>query len=195
MIEIYFILILFCLGASLLNMVSRQNFLWIYFLLVAAYELGLFYGWVSPEVYNSSPLAYITFFVFYYARQKNSCRKTLCFLGITVLAGCLWLFYRNGMAHYSVKAGITVSVVYILFALQWFLSQLTHVDATSLLRKQAFWISVSLLIWSVFFLFRLIPMYWLDIHDTVFLNQIHKAFQILTILCYGLFFRALLCKF
>lgn len=195
MIEIYFTIILFCLGASLLNEVSRQNLLWIYFLLVVMYELGLFNGWLSPEVYNSSPLAYITFFMFYYSSLKNSYRKTIGFLGMTALLGCLYFFYQKGMEGYSVKAGITASIAYILFTLQWFISQLTHVDDISLLKKQAFWISTSLLIWSVFFLFRLVPMYWLNIHDRQFLQQINTAYQILTLISYGIFFRALFCKF
>lgn len=195
MIEIYFTVILFCLAASLINKVSGQNFLWIYFLLVVIYELGLFKGLITPEIYNSSPLAYISFFSFYYAYQPRRYKKTIYILGSTALGVCLYIFYTNGMASYSIEAGVAACIVYILFALLWFLAQLTNVDEISLLKKQAFWISVSLLIWSVFFLFRLIPMYWLNSNDIKFLIQINTAYQVLTILCYVIFLKALACKF
>ncbi len=87
-----------------------------------------------------------------------------------------------------------MSLTYILFALQWLFNQLKHVDKNSLLKKQAFWFSTSLLIWSVIFLFRLIPMYWLDINDNNFLRQINLGYQITTILSYCLFLRGLFCK-
>lgn len=194
MIWIYFIIIVFCLGASLLNKVSRQNFLWVYFLLVVVYELGLFYGLLKRQVYNGSPLLYITFFSYYYGYQKNGYREAVGLLGLSSVMYCLYLLFTNGIFKYSNNVGIALSIVYILFVLLWFLSQLTNVDEISLTRKQTFWISVSLLLWSVFFLFRVIPMYWLDINDTEFLIQINTAYQVLTILCYGLFFRALFCK-
>lgn len=195
MIWIYFTIILFCLGASLLNKVSRQNFLYGYFILVVFYELGLFTGLITPEVYNSSPPVYISFFTFYYSFQQNSFRKTIYAIGLFAVAFCLYTFYDNGVKSYSIEAGVAASITYVVFTLLWFLSQLTNVDEISLHQKQTFWISTSLLIWSVFFLFRLIPMYWLNINDIEFLTQINTAYQVLTIVCYGIFFRALLCKY
>jgi hypothetical protein len=195
MIWIYFTIILFCLGASFFNKVSRQNFLYGYFLLVVVYELGLFKKIIPPEVYNSSPPVYIAFFTFYYSFQKNSFRKTVYAIGLCAVAFCLYTFYGNGVKNYSIEAGVAASIAYVIFTLLWFLSQLTNVDEISLHQKQTFWVSTSLLIWSVFFLFRLIPMYWLNINDIQFLTQINIAYQVLTIICYGIFFRALLCKY
>lgn len=193
--RIYLVIIFFCLGASFYNKVSRQNFLWVYFLLVVVYELGLFKKIIPPEMYNSSPPVYIAFFTFYFGFQKNSFRKTVYALGSVAIGYCLYVFYSNGIKNYSIGAGVTASIAYVLFALLWFISQLTNVDEISLLKKQAFWISASLLIWSVFFLFRLIPMYWLNINDIQFLTQINVAYQMFTIICYCIFLRALLCKY
>ncbi|MCL9804441.1 hypothetical protein NAT51_02840 [Flavobacterium amniphilum] len=166
-----------------------------YFLLVVIFELGLFKGWITPEVYNSSPPAYISFFIFYYGFQQNSFRKTIYAIGLLAVAFCVYIFYGNGVKSYSIEAGVSASIAYVLFTLLWFISQLTNVDEISLLKKQAFWVSTSMLIWSVFFLFRLIPMYWLNINDIQFLTQINIAYQVLTIVCYCMLFRALLCKY
>lgn len=195
MIQIYFTIILFCLGASFFNKVSRQNFLWVYFLLVVVFELGLFKKIIPQEVYNSSPPVYIAFFTFYFGFQRNSFRRAVYALGSVAIGYCLYVFYSNGIKNYSIEAGVTASIAYVLFTLLWFIRQLTNVDEISLLKKQAFWISASLLIWSVFFLFRLVPMYWLNINDIQFLTQINIAYQVLTIVSYGIFFRALFCKY
>lgn len=195
MIQSYFTLLLLCLGVSLRNKSSRQGFLWIYFLMVSIFELGRFYGLLTPAVYNSSPLFYIAFFCFYYSNEPHSYRKIVYALGTIAIAYCLSVFYHHGFTNYSIKAGVAVSIAYIVFTLLWFLSQLSHVNDISLPKKQAFWVSTALLIWAVFFLFRLIPMYWLNSNDILFLTQINIAYQVLTIVSYGIFLRALFCKY
>ena len=193
MLKIYFITILFCLGASFINKVSRQNNLWVYFSIVIFIEIGFYLTFIPIEVYNISALLYISFFVYYFGNQKKSNKKIIYIIGIIALVFCFY-FFSNGMHSYSIESGIAMNLVYIIFSLQWLLSQLMHVDENSLLKKQAFWFSTSLLIWSVVFLFRLIPMYWLDINDNTFLRQINLGYQITTILSYCLFLRGLFCK-
>lgn len=191
---IYFTIILFCLGASFLNKVSRQNLLYLYFFLVVSIEIGFFTRIVPVAIYNSSPLLYISFFTFYFGNQKNGTKKTIYSIGSIAFISCLYFYAFEGLEKYSTQAGTAMNLVYIIFSLQWLLSQLMHVDENSLLKKQAFWFSTSLLIWSVVFLFRLIPMYWLDINDNTFLRQINCGYQITTILSYCLFLRGLFCK-
>lgn len=192
--KIYFTIILFCLGTSFLNKVSRQNLLYIYFLSVVIIEIGFFVEIVSREIYNSSPLFYTLFFTFYFGNQKNGNNKIMYTLGGIAFICCLYFYRLEGLEEYSTQAGTVMNLIYIVFALQWLFNQLKHVDENSLLKKQAFWFSTSLLIWSVIFLFRLIPMYWLDINDNNFLRQINLGYQITTILSYCLFLKGLFCK-
>ena len=192
--KIYFTIILFCLGTSFLNKVSRQNLLYIYFSLVVIIEIGLYTRLLPILIYNSSPLLYISFFTFYYSYQKNSNKKIIYAIGSIAFTFCLYFYAIEGFEKYSIQAGTAMNLVYIVFALQWLFNQLKHVDENSLLKKQAFWFSTSLLIWSVIFLFRLIPMYWLDINDNNFLRQINLGYQITTILSYCLFLKGLFCK-
>jgi hypothetical protein len=190
---IYFTIILFCLGASFLNKVSRQNNLWIYFLSVVFIEIGIFTRIIPTQIYIISPLIYISFFTYYFGNQKNSDKKLIYTLGIISLVLCLY-FLSKGFHFYSIEAGIVMNLVYIIFALQWLLGELMYVDENSLLKKQAFWFSFSLLLWSVFFLFRLIPMNWFAKNDTDFLNTMNLIYQQATILSYCLFLRGLFCK-
>jgi len=191
---IYFIVILFCLGASFLNKVSRQNLLYIYFLLVVTIEIGAFFRIVPRDIYNSSPLFYILFFIFYFGNQKNSNKKVIYFLGFFAFISCIFFYVYEGLKEYSTYAGTSMSIIYIIYSLLWFIYQLLHVDSISIVKKQAFWVSCSLLIWAVFFIFRSIPMHWLNMHDYDFLVQINFGFQIITIFSYLIFLRGLFCK-
>uniref|UniRef100_UPI00404AE0E5 hypothetical protein n=2 Tax=Flavobacterium sp. TaxID=239 RepID=UPI00404AE0E5 len=190
----YYTITVCCLGASFINKVSRQNFVWIYFLLVNIMELGNRNKVILPEIYNLHPLAYGAFFTFYFSNQKNSNKKIIYSVGITAFIICLTVLIKNGLKTYSIGAGLSASFLYISLSLYWLFNQLNHVDKNSLLKKQAFWFSTSILIWSVVFLFRIIPMYWLDVHDHNFLKNINYGFQIITILTYGMFLRGLFCK-
>lgn len=194
LVTIYFAILLLCLGTSIINKVSRQNFLYLYFFIVVIIEIGFFIRIVPVAIYNSSPLLYISFFTFYFGNQKNCSQKIIYTLGLIACICCLYFYLTEGLEQYSTKAGTAMNCIYIIFALQWLFNQLKHVDENSLLKKQVFWFSVSLLIWSVVFLFRLIPMYWLDINDNHFLRQINLGYQITTILSYCLFLRGLFCK-
>lgn len=190
----YFIIILFCLGASFLNKISRQNLLYIYFLIVVIFEGGIFVRILPRVIYNSSPLLYLPFFTFYFLNQNNGNKKTIYSIGSIAFIICVYFYTYEGLENYSTRAGTAMSITYIVYSLLWFLTQIISPDENSLLKKQAFWISSSLLIWAVFFIFRSIPMYWLNIHDHDFLVQINFGFHIITIFSYLLFLRGLFCK-
>ena len=190
----YFIIILFCLGASFFNKVSRQNLLYIYFLIVVIFEGGIFVRILPRVIYNSSPLLYLPFFTFYFLNQNNGNKKTIYSIGSIAFIICVYFYTYEGLENYSTRAGTAMSITYIVYSLLWFLTQIISPDENSLLKKQAFWISSSLLIWAVFFIFRSIPMYWLNIHDHDFLVQINFGFHIITIFSYLLFLRGLFCK-
>ncbi|MBF02971.1 MAG: hypothetical protein CMP76_06710 [Flavobacterium sp.] len=162
--------------------------------MVLILELGFISKLIPNAVYHSSPLFYIPFFSYFFQSQISMNKKLVANFGIIFLISSFVFFSLEGFDKYSVLAGTSMSIAYIVYCLLWFLSQVINPDQYSLLKKQTFWISCSLIIWSVFFIFRSIPMYWLNIHDYAFLIQINIGFQIITIFSYLLFLKGLFCK-
>ena len=192
--QAYFIIILTCFVASFLNKVSRQNFLPVYFSFIVSIEIGHYYKLFPVAVYHSTPLFFILFFKSYFQNQIKNYKNLIAILGVIALIISICFYSYEGFDTYSTPAGTSMSVLYIVYSLLWLLSQIINPDENSLLKKQAFWISSSLLIWAVFFIFRSIPMYWLNRYDYDFLIQINFGFQIITIFSYVLFLRGLFCR-
>lgn len=191
----YFLIIVTCLVASFLNSVSRQNLLYIYFSFIVSIEMGHYIKLVPVEIYNSSPLFFILFFKDYFKKQIKSKKKLIESLGTIAFIISVCFYSYEGFDNYSTLAGTLMSVLYIVYALLWLLSQIINTDENPILKKQTFWVSSSLLIWAVFFIFRSIPMYWLNNNDIEFLIQINSGFQIITIFSYLLFLRGLFVKY
>lgn len=195
LVNIYLTILFFCLVVSINQRTARQRFLWLYFSVVLVIESTKIFQWgnFSSVIYTYSSLTYILFFLYYYILLKIN--KIL----ISVLAIVSIILYFYFVVHcdddYPIPVGILMSLIYIILSLLWFANQLLHTDAIRIHNKQSFWVSFSLLIWSVFFLFRLIPMYWLNINDTDFLKDINLGYQIITIISYFVFLRGLFCKF
>lgn len=195
LINLYLFTIAVCLAFSIQNRLARQRYLWLYFGIVLIIETTKIFGWgnFSSEIYTYSALAYILYFLCYYRIVKVNTILT----GVLAITSIILYFYFviNSKDDYPTAVGILMSTIYIILSLIWFVNQLLHTDSVRITQKQTFWISFSLLIWSTFFLFRLIPMYWLDLHDKEFLKDINFGYQIITILSYFIFIRGLFCKF
>lgn len=195
LINLYLFTIAVCLVISIYNRLTRQRFLWLYFSIVLIIESTKIFQWghFSSVIYIYSSLAYILFFLYYYLILKIN--KIL--IGTLSLVSIILYFYFiiQSKDDYPIAIGILMSLIYIILSLIWFANQLLHTDSIRITNKQTFWISFSLLIWSAFFLFRLIPMYWLNVNDNDFLKDINLAYQIITILSYFIFLRGLFCKF
>lgn len=195
LINLYLFTIAVCLAFSIQNRLARHRYLWLYFGIVLIIETTKIFGWgnFSSEIYTYSSLAYILYFLNYYRIVKVN--TTL--IGVLAITSIILYFYfvASSKNDYPTAVGILMSSIYIILSLIWFVNQLLHTDSVRITQKQTFWISFSLLIWSTFFLFRLIPMYWLDLHDKEFLKDINFGYQIITILSYFIFIRGLLCKF
>lgn len=195
LINLYLSTIAVCLVTSIQNRLARQRYLWLYFSVVLIIEITKIFHWgnFTSVIYTYSSLVYILYFLYYYLIAKIN--KTL--IGILAIVSITLYFYF--IVHYNddypIAVGILMSLIYIILSLLWFTNQLLRTDAIRIHHKQAFWISFSLLIWSVFFLFRLIPMYWLNVNDVEFLRDINLGYQIITIISYFVFLRGLFCKF
>ena len=195
LINLYLFTIAACLVISIQNRLARQQYLWVYFGVVLIIETTKIFHWgnFSSEIYTYSSLIYILYFLYYYLIAKIN--KIL--IGALAIVSIVLYFYFVVHCNddYPIAVGILMSSIYIILSLIWFANQLLHTDSIRITNKQTFWISFSLLIWSVFFLFRLIPMYWLNVNDNDFLKDINLGYQIITVLSYFIFLRGLFCKF
>ena len=195
LVPIYLLLLFLCLAFSIYKKKARQNFLWLYFVIVFIVEFIKIKVLKnsSSVIYTYISITYILYFIIYYWKQKLN-KIILILIFIISFIIYIYIILNNNSTDYPTPIGIIMSLSYILLALLWYIHQLQNVDTIRILKKQAFWVSSSLLIWSVFFIFRSIPMYWLNIHDYDFLIQINFGFQIITIFSYLLFLRGLFCK-
>lgn len=90
------------------------------------------------------------------------------------------------------QLSISLPIFYILLSLMWFQFKLTQSIEEKITEDAYFWISSGLLIWSGFFLFRIIPAKYLFENDFEF-NRLLKSINYITgTMMYFLFFVALL---
>ena len=189
---LYISTITLCLAASVYFKLARQRYLWVYFSGVLFFEFVQNYKLLPEVVYCYSSLFYILFFLNLYQTQIRFNKIVIVFLNLVLLS--TGIYFNLDSEHFSISLGILMSLIYISLTLIWFFGQLQNSDEDPLFKKQFFWISSALLIWSVFFIFRLIPMNYFNIHDHQFLQTLNLIFQLITIFTYILFLKALSCK-
>ena len=189
MLNIYLTLLAFCFLGSF-RKIFLKNFLWMYFLYVIIIEVLVNFFSAKDQVYNYSILFYIFYFFFFYFRIGR--RKIITVISVVAfLVSFFIIIFSPDNETYNIKAGISLSVFYILISLQWFFDNFQKTDLKIHL-KIGFWISSSLLLWGVIFIFRIIPMQFLNIKDKEFLSVITQLYQSFTILSYAIFFIGIL---
>ena len=86
---------------------------------------------------------------------------------------------------------VALVLFFLLISLQWLLYIINHIDEENITQKQAFWVSVALIIWSVFALFRLFLNQWLYDYDRDVFSIIAYLFNIANITMYLFFLQGL----
>lgn len=81
----------------------------------------------------------------------------------------------------------SLPILFIFESLLWYYHKLKNINEYKITDDFLFWISSGLLIWSVFFIFRAIPMYFLQDNDPNLLSFVIDAFSVVNILTYLLF--------
>ncbi|ASK31674.1 hypothetical protein CEY12_16820 [Chryseobacterium sp. T16E-39] len=190
---IYYALLVICLAVSFYNEKARHNYFWLYFLVVLLYEVLIYFKWIGVEIYATSPIVYSLFFINVYLKELYPKKHFIRYLSSAILLIVGILLYPTNKG-YSIHLGIMMSFVYILCGLIWLFYQFKNNSQIPIISKQFFWVSVSLLLWAVFFLFRVTPMYLFEKTDDEFLGVLNKIFQLITIASYVIFFKGLLCK-
>lgn len=87
---------------------------------------------------------------------------------------------------------VSLPLLFVYLSISWYLFKLKNVDEARITNDFLFWISSGILIWSVFFIFRAIPMYFLQYNDPRLLGLIITIFSVVNIIMYILFFIGLI---
>lgn len=194
LLAIYILEVFVCMLISFIRRKDDNSYLYLYFLLILIIELLNKYSSLDGNrLYTIATFLYMSYFTYYYAqtmpRQKNF------IIGLGVLANVLGLvFVFSTDQTFSVALGVTLSVFFVFLALFWFFNQINKANSVVITRKQAFWVSTALLVWSVIFLFRSSLMYWLEENDLEFLVLFDKIFKISVVITYFSFLIAVTRK-
>lgn len=185
LLYIYITIVSLCFVMSGFRKVSRASGLWIYFLLVLLFEFDMILHQPTPLIYKYSPIFLTIALMLYYLKSIEP--KFKLYLWILGVAGVVLsiIFVAVSEEQFSNNAGLVKALATISFCLLWFFSQLAMPNNTPIIKKLAFWVSSALLLWSIFFIFRLMPRYLLNTQDKNFLAQIRIAFQYFTLLAYA----------
>lgn len=170
-----------------------KQFFYIYFMLILIIEIVALQGSFYQQLYNF--LDIFTLLFFGWLIGKNIKQKKAIFFITAFSVGISIYFIVKSQYHYSINSGIVVCLFLILISLMWFFDKISFKgNEIRIYGYQLFWICSSLLFWSVFCVFRIIPMYWFKNVDIEFLYSLKVIFQVATIISYLLFLRGLFCK-
>lgn len=193
---LYLFLITICALSSFFNKIARKEHLWIYFVTVFIVE---FYGSFleqenSLHIYKYAILIYNIYLGFYFFYKKN-CRNLV--FKIITLFSIVAFIYDIGFSKVYFDKFISSFMIflYLFFSFSYFISEIRKPDLIELYKKQKFWISSGLAVWSLMFAFNILPIYFFANSDFVFGEIINNVFHYVTIFTYLLYLIALNCKF
>lgn len=142
---------------------------------------------------NLYPLMSIVYFASLLKGKTGKYDIVIIITSLLFIILCVVSLFSQGIHQLSTYAVIC----FILFNFSsmpiWFISQLNSPTIVSITKKFLFWICASLLFWSAYYIFRIIPMYYLNSKDKNFLDLLAYGNKFINILCYLLFLRGILC--
>ena len=176
---------------------SAQNYLFFYLLLTVLTELisrvriDLFDTLRSGFLYNAYFILCMVFFLWYYLNIIQKKYKKISLVLATLCIISLLTFTNPLQLNFDYRLGVILPFFYIVLSLIWFYQKLLLPKLDRITGDPNFWISSALILWSCFFLFRAIPMYYLDIKDKIFLKLLKSVLYIINIIMYSMFYIAL----
>lgn len=192
---LYYIVILSSLVVSIVFKKLWKHYFWLYFTVTIIIELLVQckVSFITSRIYNYLDLFCIGYFGFIFFRElkRDKIIKTGSILCIVL--GIIGMFFSK--THYSILTGFLYSIFLIFISLFWFYRKISDENRENNILKLAFfWISSSLLLWAIFYIFRMFPMYFFVVSDLEFSNMLKMIFQIATIVSYIIFFKGLMCE-
>lgn len=175
-----------------------RKYLFIYLLVTNGIEavslLGSSYLDMSTNgiIYNFYSLFCLCFFYLFYNESFGDKKSKSVFFALFCLALICTIFFTNFLKfEYDYKIGIILSLFYVCTALFWMAYRITNVDNRNITTHPKFWISIGLIFWSSFFIFRSIPMYLFEKIDEEFQRTLRSMFYLVNIVFYILVFIAI----
>lgn len=179
---------------------KAQDFLCIYIITTCVLEIYCFVVFYLKSnvnigiYYNIYCFFCMIFFHFYFTNNIKK-KISILFNGGFILAVIFYLFFTKFYSkEFDIKIGILISLYYIFNSLLWFYYKISHLNEENkkITDYSSFWISAGLLIWSCFFIFRSIPMFFLKENDIEFLQVLKNILNVVNILMYIMFYFAIL---
>ncbi len=184
----YSVLLFLCLVVSFVNKTARQRYLWVYFSLVFTSELLIHYEILDRKIYDNLNIFYIVFFLIYYFPKLKRMLRNFEWVLLLLICISLPIIDKEKLSVFQVS-------IYILLSIVWFYNEIKKPNEIEIYKKMTFWISASLLLWSVIYFMRIVPAHFFAKEDLDFLkNTISKMYQTIVIMSYIIFFRGLVCK-
>ncbi|ROI02051.1 hypothetical protein EGI16_14270 [Chryseobacterium sp. G0240] len=175
---------------------SSQNFLAVFLMVSLGLEIYGHYKIYIREfdfayLFNYYSIFMIVFFYSYYSKIFSGKLKTASLCVVIAILGYILLLVRFYGENYQNELGIMVCLYFIINALVWFYTRLKNFDEIKIMDDPHFWVSCGLLFWSIFFIFRTIPMFFLRDNDPAFLEILKNIQYGVNIVMYGMFYIAL----
>lgn len=177
---------------------SSQSYLFVYLLVTFIVELSSRIILLMDRDSNWSfqYIVYcifcILFFWFYYSMQfHKKLKKRVNILSVILMIYAL-VFPSFVGKDLESKLVIALPMFYILYTMLWFYQKIAFPSNNKITDDPNFWISTALLLWSSFFIFRVIPRYFFDTTDKGFLNLLREMVYIVNCIMYLLFFKGLM---
>lgn len=202
--RIYEIVVLICFMYSIYLWIYRrrskqQFYFFLYLLLIIGVDIipVNLSSWIEFDR-NILFLGYIVLSLLYFsAIYFRSIHYRFFRISIICFSSLLIIFnlieFQMDIKQLSFISIISLPVLFIFLSISWFMYKLKNVDDKSITENFLFWISSGVLIWSVFFIFRAIPMYFLQKYDSQLLSVLTITFSIVNVMIYLLFLIGLIC--
>lgn len=140
-------------------------------------------------------ISYLYFFYFFRKNFKEKIYRSIWTIVFSVFFGMTLIHQIRYNFDELTSFTLALLPLFCIFgSMGWFVYILNQKVEGPIFDKKSFWISCGLLIWSVFFLFRGLPMYYFNNLDPDFLKGISMIFTIVNIITYLLFFRSQFCE-
>lgn len=192
---IYYIIISINLIVSIAFKRLWKQCFWLYFVVTILIEavISCEVSFITTRIYNYLDIFCIAYFGWLYFKELKPNRPMKIISLLFILAGIIFIVISK--TNYSIVTGFLYSIFLIFISLFWFCQKILEKNrGDNIIHLRLFWISSSLLLWAIFYIFRMFPMYFFTKSDLEFSNLLKVMFQIITIVSYMMFLKGLLCK-
>lgn len=155
-------------------------------LFVSGLEVELTHKYNS-YIFNTYLIFSVLYFSYFFSLVFKKYFKTFLTFCILLLFSilCFTGVYEDRLDLNSV---FILAFFYIIISLFWLYARVKNPTENYIKFYPRFWVSIALLVWSCFFIYRIIPSYIFIERDSELLHLMRILMYIINIVYYGLFF-------